>query len=125
VKASFAATRAFLSVRKQRRGLVVNIGLGMGSCDESCPVRYTLLGFAHGLGLMELDNIEVANLCLHILSGDKRGTCCRCASDALAFSNAAVPFQHLCLASYTQVNACVLDVVDRFRESLVGEKTGG
>jgi NAD(P)-dependent dehydrogenase (short-subunit alcohol dehydrogenase family) len=125
VRASFAATRAFLSVRKQTRGLVVNIGLGIGPSDEHCPMRYTLLGFAHALGLMELDKIDMVNLCCHGPSEDKTGLCCRCASDSLALADVTTPFQHFCLTSYREVSVLVLRAVDRFRESLVVEAVEG
>lgn len=119
VKASFAATRAFLTLLRQSRGLVVNLGLGTGPADQHCPMRYALLGFAHSLGLMQMDNIEVANLCLHNLRGQQPGRCGLCAADALftaQASGATIPFQHLCLTGYRQVSELVLEAIDRFRD---------
>jgi len=119
VKASFAATRAFLTLLRHSRGLVVNLGLGIGPADQHCPMRYALLGFAHSLGLMELQNIEVVNLCLHNLYGQQPGRCGSCAKDTLLTaqaSGATIPFKHLCLSGYKQVSELVMQAINRFRE---------
>jgi len=121
VKASFAATRAFLTLLGQSRGLVVNLGLGIGPADQHCPMRYALLGFAHSLGLMQMDNVDVVNLCLHNLYGHQPGKCSHCAADTLLTSEAAdatIPFQHLHLTGYRQVSELVLKAIDSFREAV-------
>lgn len=120
VKASFAATRAFLSLLRQSRGLVINLGLGVGPADQHCPMRYALLGFVHSLGLMQMDNIEVVNLCLHNLYGQQPGKCSLCAADTLLTaeaSDATIPFQHLHLTGYRRVSELVLEAIDRFRDA--------
>ena len=116
VKAAFAATRAFLTLLRQGRGLVVNLGLGMGPADRPCPMRYALLGFVHSLGLMEMKNIEVANLCLHNLYGRQPGGCSLCAPDALL--TASGPGDG---TLSQQVSDLIMEAVDRFREAA---KTG-
>lgn len=123
-KAAFAATRAFLTLSKQCRALVINLGLGIGPVDEHCPVRYALLGFAYSLGLMELGNIEAVNLCLHNLCGQQPGTCSTCAEDTLLTSPASgvtIPFEHLHLTGYRQVSELVTTAIDRFREVTQGK----
>jgi NAD(P)-dependent dehydrogenase (short-subunit alcohol dehydrogenase family) len=127
VKAAFAATRAFLTLSKQRRALVVNLGLGIGPVDEHCPVRYALLGFAYSLGLMELRNIEAVNLCLHNLCGQQPGRCSVCAEDTLLTSPAsdeAIPFEHLHLTGYGQVSELVTRAIDKFRGTVQAEGGG-
>jgi NAD(P)-dependent dehydrogenase (short-subunit alcohol dehydrogenase family) len=128
VKASFATTRAFLSVLKQSPGLVVNLGLGTGPADRHCPMRYALVGFAHSLGLMDLANVQVVNLCLHNLYGQQPGRCSRCAADALLTAkatDATVPFQHLSLTGYRQVSELVLEAIDKFRKTTTAEAGEG
>jgi len=128
VKASFAATRAFLTLSRGSPGLVVNLGVGKGPADHHCPVRYALLGFAHSLGLMELQNIEVVNLCLHNLYGQQPGRCRSCAADTLLTAQAygaTIPFEHLCLADHRQVSQLILEAMDRFweaRKAQTGER---
>jgi NAD(P)-dependent dehydrogenase (short-subunit alcohol dehydrogenase family) len=116
VKASFAATRAFLTVMRQRRGLLINLGLGTGPVDEHCPVRYALLGFAHSLGLMDLDNVRVVNLCLHNMYGEQTGVCSRCAGEGLFIGSASesLPLEHLYVTGRREVGELVLDVLETF-----------
>ena len=116
VKASFAATRACLSLLRQRRGLVINLGLGPGPADQHCLMRHAMLGFAHSLGLMEMNNVEMADLCLHNLYGQQPGRCTTCAADApltAPASGEAMPFEHLYLARNGQVGELFLRVLDR------------
>ena len=118
VKAAFAATRAFLTLLRKSRGLIVNLGAGMGPVDQPCPMHYALLGFVHSLGLMGMRNIEAANLCLHNLYGQQPGQCSLCAPDALLTAPGPADGT-LC----EQVSGLIMEAVDRFTRDSSG--TGG
>lgn len=124
VKAAFAATRAFLTFLRRSPGLVVNLGIGMGPADQPCPMRYALLGFVRSLGLMEMKNIEVVNLCLHNLYGQQPGRCSLCAADTLLTApvlEGVTLLEHLGLTRYRQASDLILEAIVKFTEAA---KTG-
>lgn len=110
VRAAFAATRAFLSLSRESRGLIVNLGLGIGPADQLCSMHYALLGFVHSLELMGLKNIEVANLCLHNLHGQQPGGCSVCAPDALLTARACMG-----LTLFEGVRDLIVEALERFQ----------
>ena len=110
VRAAFAATRAFLSLSRKSRGLIVNLGIGIGPADQLCPMHYALLGFAHSLDLMGMKNVEVANLCLHNLYGQQPGECSLCAPDALLTAPALVG-----LTLFEGVRELIMEALDKFQ----------
>ena len=120
VRACFAATRAFLTLSKQGRGLVVNLGVGIGPVDQPCPMRYALLGFVRSLGLMGMKNIEVANLCCHNLYGQQPGGCRLCALDTLLTAPAPSG-----VTLFEQVSELILEAINRFRGAAKAGAEGG
>jgi len=110
VRAAFAATRAFLTLSRKSRGLIINLGLGIGPADRVCSMHYALLGFVHSLELMGLRNIQVANLCLHNLYGQQPGKCSLCAPDVLLTARAP-----LGLTLLEEVRELIVEALDRFQ----------
>ncbi len=91
VQLALAATVAYATLRQPPgAGLVLNVGAGSGLIPEGCPMHYSLLGIMRSLELSHMDDLQMANVCLHNISG-QRPECQPCAEQVLRYADADDP----------------------------------
>lgn len=89
IRRGLSATAAFATLRQSvGNGLVLNVGVGRGLIPEGCPMHYSLLGIMRSLVLSKMNDLEMANVCLHNIGG-QRPECRPCAEQVLLPSAAS------------------------------------